>query len=200
MYRLYLILRNKGMEFVWNNQIFSHLFGNLAHFRLGTWRISVWELGAFLFGNLAHFRLGTWRISVWELGAFPFGNLARFRLGTWRAVTIPAFAWVGGSKAFSYALRSGRKEKRSLQGYRSDGASRCPNCIAANSFVFFKGRPVFRVCHLPVGSLSVDDFAVFVLVGLEVLGILVHGAQAHTHAGEAAIVEEVLHGNLAGEV
>ena len=31
------------------------------------------------------------------------------------------------------------------------------------------------------GGLSVDDLAVFVLVGCEVLGVLVHGAQTHAH-------------------
>jgi len=30
-----------------------------------------------LFGNLAHFCLGTWRVFVWEVGVFSFGKLAR---------------------------------------------------------------------------------------------------------------------------
>ena len=41
-------------------QIKQSLFGNLAYFHLGTWRIFTWELGAFLLGNLAHIYLGTW--------------------------------------------------------------------------------------------------------------------------------------------
>ena len=42
--------------------------------------------------------------------------------------------------------------------------------------------------------------SVFVFKLFRVLGILVHGPHAHTHAGETAIVEEVLHGHLSGEV
>ena len=51
-----------------------------------------------------------------------------------------------------------------------------------------------------VRELSVDDLTVLVGVGSHILGVLVHGAEAHTHGGETAIVEEVLHRHLAGEV
>ena len=64
--------------------------------------------------------------------------------------------------------------------------------------------------HIPSGGLlgqlacrailSVDNLSVFVFVRGEVLGILVHGTQAHAHRRESTIVEEVLHGHLAGKV
>jgi len=40
----------------------------MAHLCLGTWRISVWEDGAFLLGKLALFRSVIWRKTIWEDG------------------------------------------------------------------------------------------------------------------------------------
>lgn len=51
-----------------------------------------------------------------------------------------------------------------------------------------------------VGGSTVLDGAVLVAVEVEALLILVHGAEAHAHRRETAVVEKVLHGDLAGEV
>ena len=55
---------------------------------------------------------------------------------------------------------------------------------------------------LRIGLLSVDNLTCF-LIGIlldEVLVVLCHTTQGHTHVGEAAIVEESLHGHLLGEI
>ena len=37
--------------------------------------------------------------------------------------------------------------------------------------------------------LSVDDMSVLVLVGIKVLGILIHGSETHTHGRETSVME-----------
>ena len=60
------------------------------------------------------------------------------------------------------------------------------------AFDFLAGKPCV--------GLSVDDFSVLVLVGREVFGVLVHGAKAHAHGGEATVMEKILHGDFTGKV
>lgn len=48
--------------------------------------------------------------------------------------------------------------------------------------------------------LSVDNFSVFVFIFIQSFFVSGHGAQAHTHVREAAIVIKVLHGDLLSEV
>ena len=44
-------LRRKNTIYEPIKQVFSHLFGNLACFHLGTWLDFAWELGLILMGN-----------------------------------------------------------------------------------------------------------------------------------------------------
>ena len=39
------------------------------------------------------------------------------------------------------------------------------------------------------GRLSVNDMSVLVLVGIKVLGILIHGSETHTHGRETSVME-----------
>ena len=55
----------------------------------------------------------------------------------------------------------------------------------------------YRTCCT---CLSIDDIAVLVHVLLKTLLVGGHGTEAHTHAAESSVVEEVLHRNLACEV
>ena len=65
----------------------------------------------------------------------------------------------------------------------------------------FKRSTVFKQRRLKRCALSVDNVAVLVAVLVdERLVILRHSAERHTHVREAAVVEEGLHGDLAGEV
>jgi hypothetical protein len=52
------------------SDFFIILIGNLAQIRSVIWRNYVRQFGIIPFGKMAHFCLGTWRISVWEFGAF----------------------------------------------------------------------------------------------------------------------------------
>ncbi len=57
-----------------------------------------------------------------------------------------------------------------------------------------------QVCENNTYNLSVDNLSVLVFVRTQVLAVLVHGAEAHTHVRETTIVEERLHGNLTRKV
>ena len=65
-------------------------------------------------------------------------------------------------------------------------------------------RPIFIHIarrHAPYGKLRKPLLLFHVLVlYLEALVIDVHGPAAHTHAGETAVVDQILHGHLTGKV
>lgn len=74
-------------------------------------------------------------------------------------------------------------------------------CTAGCAPYQWQGRLTFGYCQSGlITRLDVFIFQIGAVGALEASVIHLHGAQAHTHTRKTAIVEEVLHGHLPGEI
>lgn len=76
-----------------------------------------------------------------------------------------------------------------------------PVMIQFPCLLLMQTRELYNVIQSEAaGTSTILDGAVRITVEIEALLILVHGAEAHAHRRETAVVIEVLHRHLAGEV